>query len=217
MKERVLVIAPHPDDEVIGCGGTLLQHIQCEDRVFIFYATSGELFDTVENYNDKCNIRNSEIDKMASIASFDIILQSEIPAREIREKYTVITKRLEKVLRKIKPTIIYLPHENETDFDHKLVHQITKEAYFLSKLHKNTCTNSVKATLLGYEVWTPMQAMYRLNNIELYADKKKQLINAYNSQIKDLDYADGMLGLNQYRGTFFGNCKYAEAFSNILI
>ena len=45
MKERVLVIAPHPDDEIIGCGGTMAQHVEKGDRIFVIYVTSGELFE----------------------------------------------------------------------------------------------------------------------------------------------------------------------------
>ena len=44
MKERVLVIAPHPDDEIIGCGGTMAQHVEKGDRIFVIYVTKAKWF-----------------------------------------------------------------------------------------------------------------------------------------------------------------------------
>lgn len=217
MKNKILVIAPHPDDEVIGCGGTILKHINDNDRVFIFYVTNGEIDIENDNYFDECKQRFSEALKSSKMSHSEILFCPEVPARKIRDNYTLILNRLERVFRKLKPNIVYLPHKRETDFDHKLTYDITKEAYVSSLNYKNNSINNVKTKLFGYEVWTPIQKLHKLNNIESYAEKKKKLINIYESQTQKILYSDGILGLNKYRGCYFGNCQYAEAFSIITI
>lgn len=62
MKERVLVIAPHPDDEIIGCGGTMAQHVEKGDRIFVIYVTSGELFeDEMNNTSASISLTSKEL------------------------------------------------------------------------------------------------------------------------------------------------------------
>lgn len=217
MKHRVLVIAPHPDDEVIGCGGTILNHIKDGDRVFVFYVTNGEIEDENDCYYDECQQRLKEALKFSQLSHCEILYFPEIPARKIRDYYMLIRNRMEKVLRKLKPNFVYLPHKLESDFDHQLTYDITKEAYFLSQIYKNSSVNNVRANLLGYEVWTPISIPYKLNNIEMYAEEKKRLIDIYESQTQKMLYADGILGLNKYRGNYFGNCQYAEMFSMVTI
>jgi LmbE family N-acetylglucosaminyl deacetylase len=39
---NVVVFSPHPDDELIGCGGTLIDHVKKGDNVIVVYITSGE-------------------------------------------------------------------------------------------------------------------------------------------------------------------------------
>lgn len=217
MSNRVLVIAPHPDDEIIGCGGTILKHVDLGDKVFVFFVTNGEVSEKANIYERKCQERYAEVKRIYALTPIEILLWPEIPAREIESNYLTIRNRLEKVFRKLKPNIVYLPHEKETDFDHELVHSIAKEAYFMSHINKENTFNNVKAELLGYEVWTPINKIYKIINIDFYIKKKKELINMYKSQVQNIAYADGISGLNVYRGEFFGNCKYAEVFSHILI
>ncbi len=50
MSHNVLVIAPHPDDEVIGCGGTIAKAVKNEDKVFVQYLSSG---DSIEKTREK--------------------------------------------------------------------------------------------------------------------------------------------------------------------
>ena len=40
--KRILVIAAHPDDEVLGCGGTLLKHAKNNDKILLLFASDGE-------------------------------------------------------------------------------------------------------------------------------------------------------------------------------
>lgn len=83
MKERVLVIAPHPDDEIIGCGGTMAQHVEKGDRIFVIYVTSGELFEDEISYCISRRRRYDEAKEAADIIGFEILDFSNIPARRV--------------------------------------------------------------------------------------------------------------------------------------
>ena len=54
MKKRILVISPHPDDETLGCGGTIASHIRNNDKVFCISFTNGvgARFDNNKNENE---------------------------------------------------------------------------------------------------------------------------------------------------------------------
>lgn len=217
MKERILVIAPHPDDEVIGCGGTMIEHKEKGDRVFVVYVTSGELYDDEISYGNSRRRRYGEAQGAAEVIGFEILDFSNIPARKVKENESIITDKIEMILRKLMPTTIYFPHNDEKDSDHIAVNQIVKEAYFRSKLKRGERPNYVKAKLCGYEVWTPIKDICELKNIEAYAEKKAEALNKYESQIESINYTSGIQGLNSYRGCFFGDCASAEVFTLILI
>lgn len=213
---RIIVIAPHPDDEIIGCGGTLLKHVQDGDRVFVVFITNGELIDDNKEYEIQCQIRKNEAMNVAKESNMEIIYWSNIPARKIRDNYSKLEKDLIKIFRYIKPNIIYVPHENEKDGDHVLTLELAKEAYFLSKIPMKDCKlNSIPAQIKGYEVWSPIRDVHSCCDISSFMDKKKDLIKIYDSQMQQMNYADGVAGLNQYRAAFFGVEGYLEVFSVI--
>ena len=217
MNEIVLVVAPHPDDEIIGCGGAMLQHKRDGDRVFVIYITSGELFDDEVSYTASRKRRYNEAKEASKVIGFEILEFSNLPARRIKEKETEITDKIEMIFRKIMPTVVYLPHDNEKDSDHILVNEIVREAYFRSKLQRGNTINRVNARMLGYEVWTPIRDICDLVNLEDYVENKSAALNKYVSQLEGTNYTHGVQGLNNYRGTFFGSCMSAEVFTMIRI
>lgn len=216
--KRVIAIAPHPDDEVIGCGGTLLKHVANGDKVIIVYITNGEIIDNNIEYETNCEIRKHEAIKVCNDAKFTLLNWPQIASRKIQDNYSIIQNDVIKIFRSIKPEIIYLPHKYENDNDHSLTFRLVKEAYWLSKISlKEHPLNTVTAQLRGYEVWTPMNEINIVSDISIYKKQKKELINAYNSQTCRVNYADGILGLNRYRAAL--NCYdgYIEAFSTVAI
>ena len=83
MSSTVVVIAPHPDDETLGCGGTILKHKQKGDRVFWLIVTciSEELGYSAE----KVRARNDEIEKVAGAYGFDGVRLMNLPSTSLDE------------------------------------------------------------------------------------------------------------------------------------
>ncbi len=212
---RVVVVAPHPDDEIIGCGGTLLSHKKNGDKIFVLYLTNGEYFVRDETeYLNRVFIRKNEAKSVCEKAGFKFLYWPNISARSIRENYNILLRDLVKIFQVIKPNYIYMPHDKEKDMDHVLCHNITKEAYWLSQtVNENNIFNFTSASIFNYEIWSPQNLIHKCCNITEYIDYKIELINTYKSQTQGLEYSEGIKGLNKYRASFSGIMGYAEAFT----
>lgn len=201
---KIVIFAPHPDDELIGCGGTILKNIEKGNSVEIVFITSGDLSES--------RVREKEIE--------NIYKNLKIKYHLMREKDRVFQydkKTLEKfvrILRKIKPDIVYLPHKNEEDRDHKEAHKIIKEASwiacdtFMPKMGKPCNIKKI----ISYEVWTPIKEPSYYENIDKFIKKKIELLKKYHSQISHQRYDLAAKGLSQYRGIMGRDCLFAEAF-----
>jgi len=198
---RVLVIAPHPDDEVIGCGGTIRLHRKHGHQVSILYLTDGER--GIKNLNP---IKTAELRRMEAIRSSEHL---NVPKENLYHLHLrdgdLINQSgtnydFREILDKSDPDVIYLPSFIETHRDH----------YAANILLKNNLVKS--ATIAAYEVWTPL-IPNRLVNISPVIDEKRNALLEHASQLKELDYLDAALSLNRYRAAMFRKgSQFAEAF-----
>jgi N-acetylglucosamine malate deacetylase 1 len=207
--KKVLVMSPHPDDESIGCGGTIRKHIVEGDTVEVIFLTSGEhggIGKTLENQT--VSLREEESKKAATILEIPGIHFWREPDGNLEATENNINKLVEKV-REFQADIIYVPHENEEHPDHKAAAQIVKKALGLlpDSLEK-------KPAVLMYEVWTPIQKFGHVVDITPYIEAKRSAIAAYESQCSMVKFHEAILGLNRYRGEMHSwpGGDYAEIF-----
>ena len=111
MMGKVMVFAPHMDDEVIGCGGSLVKHSERGDLIKVFYFTKGTGFLTDEIRGDmNAEVRDNEALEVIKMLGATCYMAG-IRERELRYNVEV----LKKVIREIQdyqPDIIYLQHED---------------------------------------------------------------------------------------------------------
>ena len=199
--QRVLVIAPHPDDEVIGCGGTVRLHRQLGHTVSILYLTDGER--GIKNMNP---IKCAELRRVEAVRSAGHL---DVPEENLHHLHLrdgdLINQSgtnydFRDILQRADPDIIYLPSFIETHRDH----------YAANILLKNNLVKS--ATICAYEVWTPL-IPNRLVNISNVVEAKKNALMEHASQLKELDYLDAAMSLNRYRAAMYRKSSpFAEAF-----
>ena len=207
--KKIMTIAPHPDDEVIGCGGTLLKHVSKGDKVYIIYLTNGEFCLNKIKYQESCEIRKQEASKVCNRGNFQILHYSDIPSRGILENYSDLLLLVVNYILQIKPDIIYYPHKDERDNDHSISNRLVKDAYII---YLNNTNQKIYPMLLCYEIWTPIQNIIKLNNISEFYDMKRQLINLYRSQSK-INYSEAILSLNKYRAILNGINGFVEGYT----
>jgi len=116
---KVLVIAPHPDDEVLGCGGTIAKHAKQGDEVYLCIVTKAY---TPEWSEEFIKNRPKEIEKANKILGikktyfldYPTVKLDTIPQKELNEA-------ISKVVNEVKADILYLPHKGDVNKDHRLV------------------------------------------------------------------------------------------------
>lgn len=117
---KVLVISPHPDDETLGCGGTILKHIKNSDSVVWVIVTS--VFVDHGFSPERVESRGIEIEKVSKTYGFSNTYQLGFPTTclsEIGERK--IIDSLIDVFKKEEPEIIYLPNRSDAHSDHFMV------------------------------------------------------------------------------------------------
>ena len=116
----VVVVAPHPDDETLGCGGTLLRHHANGDEIHWLIMTT--ITEQVGYSKDNVNIRRQEIDSVAEKYQFTSVYQAQFITSMLD---TVANNKListvSSFINKVKPDTIYTPYRNDIHSDHAAV------------------------------------------------------------------------------------------------
>ena len=205
---NVLVIAPHPDDECIGCGGTLYGRGQgFGDRTAVVFLTSGELGLKHLAREKAWAIREKEARAAAKILGVAELHFLRQPDWMLENHLEAAAAALRPVLLSEKPQLIYVPHEAEWHPDHKVALPILRLALrgwtdALPEVH-------------AYEVWTPLADHDQVTNISDVMPRKVRALSAHRSQLKEFDYVRAVRGLNSFRGALTVKCRYAEVFQKV--
>jgi N-acetylglucosamine malate deacetylase 1 len=203
---RVLVISPHPDDDAIGCGGTLRRHVLDGDQVRVIYLTSGEEGGHGRPPDETAHLREDEARTAAQILGLHEVEFWRLPDGACRVTKDVVD-RLQAVIVDWQPDRIYVPHEQEMHPDHRAAARLVRRS--LAGLRQ-----SELPVVAMYEVWTPLQEMDEIVDISGYLDEKLAAVHAHKSQCDVLKFDDAIRGLNRYRGEMHSwpGGDYAEIF-----
>lgn len=202
LRARVLVIAPHADDEVIPCGGTLLRHrsLGSVTRVVFTTDSTAGLSDSRMAHQLRI-IRLRESALVAEAMGFESVVRLDWPDTKLIQHEVDLATQLANQIMLFRPDIIYCPFPSDGHSDHQASALAVADA---------TIQIGWKGRIHAYEVWTPLFPNIMVD-ISDQAEEKERLIRLYASQIADRDYASGVLGLNRYRGLQH-RVQYAEAF-----
>lgn len=206
----VLVISPHPDDDVIGCGGTLRKRVLQGDTVHIVYLTSGEKGGHGRSPQETASIREEEARAAAEIMGFTCLDFWREPDGALRATQANV-RRLSGRIAEWQPHILYVPHHNEMHPDHRAAARMVMRALATSTL--------VKPLVHMYEVWTPLTVIDQVEDISECMELKLSAIRAHKSQCDVMRFDAAICGLNRYRGEMHSwpGGDYAEVFTRMRI
>ena len=213
---NILVVAAHPDDEVLGCGGTIAKHNFEGDKVHVVFMTDGIKSRT--QFSDEDLTERAEASKLAqTILSIETINSMGFQDNQMDNVPLLqIVQKLEVIIKEIKPEIIYTHHNGDLNIDHQLTHDavmtacrpvpnfIVKEIYGFEVLSSTDWSNSQKFTFKpNYFV-----------NITKYFSKKIIAAKAYKKEMRDPPHSRSIKHIEvlaQHRGFSIG-VEMAEAF-----
>ncbi|MBA4421839.1 MAG: hypothetical protein C0390_01915 [Syntrophus sp. (in: bacteria)] len=211
---RVLVVAPHPDDDVIGCGGSIIRHIRKGHSVTAVYMTSGEAGSLVHPKEELRRTREAETHEAAAVMGLgDLIFLRNADGCLLADGEHLTS--LVRIIREKRPAVIYFPHAGEGCHDHRITYEICTDAVKRARgPWFQECPGepwSVESVLC-YEVWTPLQEVSYTEEISDCIDLKLEALRRHRSQLASIPYDDAVRGLNRYRGVMTGRGSYCECF-----
>ena len=206
---KVLVVAPHPDDEAIGPGATLALHNKLGDGVVALFVTSGVHGDLSESMSaaEYVKTRRREAENSAKVLGIGKTVFWEYPDSMVVTQGDMagVVERMVQLLEEENPDVIYAPHLGEQHSDHHLVGLMVQQAL-------EGWDGTARA--FGYEVWSPLDADIAVDVEETYP-VKLDAIRCYASQLEHQDICSSVEGLNRYRAVLLPpGGVVAEAFED---
>jgi LmbE family N-acetylglucosaminyl deacetylase len=201
---NVLVIAPHPDDESIGCGGAICLHADQGHRVTTVFLTSGEYGLRELAKEAAWRVREREAERAAKILGVASVEFLRRPDQYLEEDISNAARALKPILQREKPEVLYLTHERDFHPDHRATVPIVRTAVHAAGI--------AEPTLLSYEVLTPLTEFDRAEDISLVMQRKLKAMRAHRSQIRQFRYDLAFRAMNRYRGVMAQSGRYAEVF-----
>lgn len=214
--KKILIVAAHPDDEVLGCGGTIIKHISSGDEVKTLFMTDG--------VNSRENVTEDEIKNRATSCEKAHQIMGITQTQHFNFKDNAIdsiplievVKKVEIVLNDFKPSIIYTHHFGDLNIDHEITHRAVMTA-------ARPLPNTTVREIYGFEVlsstnWSSIQK----NNFSptFFIDISNEIQNkiiatrAYDQEMRNVPHSRSIKHveiLAQHRGYSVG-VNYAEAF-----
>lgn len=182
-KHIVLVVAPHPDDETLGCGGTLLKHAESGDELHWCIATKAH--PDLGFSESWIASRTEEIKTVTTAYSFTGCHQFEFPTTRLDTiPQGEIVKALVTLIKEINPTIVYLPFRGDAHSDHGIVFDCAVAA---TKSFRAPCVEKIMCYEVSSETDFGLGAeRFRPNvyvDISPYLEKKLKTMSVYESEV----------------------------------
>lgn len=200
--ERLLVLAPHPDDEVIGCGGVVAHHLREGRAVRVVIATDGARAGDATAREEESR---RALERLAAGTAFEL----EFLRFEDRALGGSAAAPLRQQLLQFRPDLILAPSPLEIHPDHLALARVFCE---LVQADETLFADLAVARVAFYEVGTPLRPN-ALVDITAVSDAKYAAIAEHRSQLATRDYLAYTRGLNAYRAmTLPPTVRYAEAY-----
>ncbi|MGH9165906.1 MAG: PIG-L deacetylase family protein [Acidimicrobiales bacterium] len=200
---RVAVLAPHPDDELLGCGGTLVKHLAAGEAVAVVFMTSGERTASFAGRPvAECRAQR-EAEAAAALSAAGLGRVEPVFLRIPEGEVDGHGARLAAALARLQPDLVYAPHPVDAHRDHAAT------TVLLARLLPGL--GGIERVAL-YEVWTPLYPNVVVD-VTGAMDAKLAGLACYRSAMEVVDYARTAAGLGAYRsGQTRHGQGYAEAF-----
>ncbi|MDR1982629.1 MAG: PIG-L family deacetylase [Holosporaceae bacterium] len=211
---NVIIIAPHLDDETLGCDDTILRHKN--DNVNCVFVTN-----VSEKYgfsSAQVEAQQKQIDSVSCAYNFDHVFQLKYPTTYMDTiPVTEIVSGMSEIFRQIRPEVVYLPNRSDVHSDHRVIFDA---AFACTKVFRFP---SVKKILM-YETVSETEFTPAIANMAFvpnyyvditeYFEQKISIVKMYDAELGKFPFPRSIKNIEAlaiFRGVG-GGCQYAEAF-----
>ncbi len=224
MSKKILIVAAHPDDEVLGCFGTVAKLIKEGYEAYSLILgegkTSRDEQRVVENKQDEIEVLNREIQKANSVIGIKKVFVENFPDNRFDSVDLLdIIKVISKVKDEVKPDIIFTHFENDLNIDHQITYKAVITA---TRPMEDECVKEI----YSFEILSSTEWNYPLSfspniyfDIGDTIDLKTKAMEEYTSELCKYPHPRSLEGIEinaKYQGMRVGK-KYAEAFKAIRV
>lgn len=213
---KVLIVAVHPDDETLGCGGTILKHKSEGDEVYWLIITD---ISEAQGFNSvQVEKRQKEISRVAELYNFDEVFNLGLAPKNLEHlPMEDFVSRISAIFRNVKPSIVYIPNRSDIHTDHQVSFRalVSSLKNFRSPFIKRVL---MYETISETEMAPPLPESYFAPNVFTditdYFSLKLEIMKVYESEIMEPPLPRSMEkidALARYRGSRI-SVKYSEAF-----
>lgn len=215
---KVLFIAVHPDDETLGCGGTILKHKAQGDEIYWLVVTNAIKNHPLGFSDELVTQRDKLVDDISQAYGFHETVKMYLPTQML---HTVDLKdfvvKVDEVFKRVQPNVIYMPFRGDVHSDHRVsfdaIYSCTKSfrkpyingIYMLEALSETEFSPAVPSTSFVPNVYV---------DISEYMNKKLEIMSLYEKEIMPEPYPRSLSSIEalaRVRGSRAG-VMYAEAF-----
>ncbi len=219
--KKILVVVAHPDDEVLGCGGTLLKSAEKGAKIKTIIVSEGVTSRSYKNntfLEEQKKRRSDSSIKVSKLLKGSKVVNFNFPDQRLDTIALLkITQKIEKEINNFNPEVVYTHHHGDLNLDHRIVNNATITAC-------RPVPNSNLRKILTFEIpsSTDWQAQGENSqfvpnyfiDITKYLEKKIKLLKVYKNEMRKWPHSrsfENIKFLAKTRGATVG-CKAAEAF-----
>lgn len=223
-KRKILVIAAHPDDEVLGCGGTMAKLAREGNEIYTLMM--GEGLTARDKKRDR-GLRKKELNELKKqidsanrmLGVKEIFIHNFPDNRFDSVDLLDIIKKIEEVKRKIKPEVVFTQHEKDLNIDHQILYKAVLAA-------TRPMVGETVKEIYSFEALSSTEWNYPLNFLpDVYfeisdtLELKIKAMKIYKSELKDFPHPRSLEGIKlnaRYWGMRVGQ-KHVEVFKTVRV
>lgn len=213
---KIIIVSAHPDDEIIGAGGTLFKHHQQGDELYWLIITN--VFEKQGFSNNRVITRQREIDKVAESIGFKKVYKLDYPTMNLSgESLITMVPQISQVFAEVEPEVVYCPNRSDAHSDHRVVFDAVASCTksfrypFVKRFLMFECISETEfAPALTEKAFIPNYFV----DVSDFLEQKLEVMKVYESEIGEHPFPrslENIKALAHLRGASVG-VKYAEAF-----
>ena len=186
---RILAIAPHPDDETLGCGGALFRHKAEGDDIYWLIITG---MSQEGGWQEKMvNKRDNEIDAVAEKYGFSDVFNLRLPTTKMDTlPISDLIEKISNVYKKVEPDIIYMPFAYDVHTDHQIIAKALQSTFkwfrypHIKKVYMYETPSETDFNFVENMVFRPNVFV----NISFYIEDKIEVMKIYAGEMGEFPF-----------------------------